>query len=85
MSDKHEWACLGECQDDSYGRRVLMAVWAALRCRRVVQVRTDKDGVLGYYAHVPLPRAVLNVGIGTAAHPQPGVSTEAPRRAKEKP
>jgi len=58
MSPRHEWVALGSC-GPCCGSEVIAAVSAALKCRRLVQVRQNKSGGLGFYAHVPLPKAVI--------------------------
>lgn len=46
-------------------------VAGALKCRRVVQARLHKDGSVGLYARVPLPKSVA-ASIGKPAVPAEG-------------
>lgn len=55
MSD--EWVHLGKV-DNILPNEVMGALKAVVRCRRVVQVRWGKDGLLHFFARVPLPRKV---------------------------
>ena len=55
---KDEWVALCRCES-LMGSDGIATVEAAVKCRRVVQVRRDPTGDLWFFARVPLPKAIL--------------------------
>lgn len=66
---KSEWVPLGEI--GSYiGDGTRAAVDAAIRCRRIVEVRRSKNGKLAFFARVPLPGVVARALSQTMPAPE---------------
>lgn len=69
-TSRQEWVLLGLLRQLDT-ESCLVAVKAALKCRRVVQVLMTDSGAMGYYARVPLPKKVAAL----IAPPSPQSST----------